>query len=539
MKTRIAIIFLSFSLFFAGSLAAVTPGVSATRIDEINILTTTESYDPILYEAGHLIAQSWRELGFEVSVRTRDLMPHIQIFYDEQDFDVAILLWTGRVDRLDPHFFLSTLSSEQTGLGENNPGGYVNLDYDTILEKQQKEFDVNARRELVHEAQRIIVEDQPLHVLYYRDQAMVFNHETFANYEVMAGEGLYNDWTPHSVTPLTENKVLRIGTPSEPDTLNPLDSTTASGWKLLRIVYDRLVRLTPDVEPQPWAAEEIVAVDETTVDVTIRPNMTFHDGVPLTVEDVKFAYEYYIEQDFAYFRSFFQVIDSIEITGERTVRFNLKEPFSPFITVTLSQIPILPKHIWSDIDNPQDLAPDQIPTVGSGPFSIERYDRGEFIELATFKDHFSAEDTEIEGIEFTFYADVEGLFTGLVLGEVDMPGRHIEPAHMRLARDEDHLTIITVPDFGYHKLRYNLRREPFNDVSLRRALAYAIDKTTITNVLLDGLGEPGSSIIAPINTFWHNSNVQKFDYDLDRARELLAEAGYWWDAQGRINYPEN
>lgn len=512
---------------------------AAEPVPAIEILTTTEAYDPIRYEAGFMIAEAWGKLGFEVNVRPMEFSSMIERFYDEQDFDAVISGWSGRVDRLDPQHYLGTMHGGQTGLGANNPGGYVNAEYDRLFELQQREFDVEKRREYVLEMQAIAAPEAPVDVLYYRDEVIAYNNETFAGFVIMAGEGLYNEWTPLLVHPLTDKRVLTIGTPQEPDTINPLASSTVWGWKFMRMMYDKLVRLSPDIEPIPWAASEIIPVDDVTVDVIVRSGMTFHDGMPVTAEDVKFSYDYNIEKDFAYFRPFFSVIDSTELIGDDTVRFHLKEPFAPLITVTFASIPILPKHIWENIDDPQDLAPHQIPTVGSGPFKFDRYDRGEYKRLVKFEDHFAADDIQIDAMDYIIYADAEGVFTGLITGEIDMTAWRMEPGQIPLAERESHLTVVSVPDFGYYHMTPNLRRAPFNDVNARRAMAHAVDKVTMVNVLLDGRGEPGSSVVAPINGFWHNPDVERFEYDLDRARQILEDAGYWWDADGRIHFPNN
>lgn len=509
-----------------------------TLIPPIEILTTTEAYDPIRYEAGFMIAEEWEKMGFTVSVRPLEFSTLLARVGDEQDFDVHILGWSGRVERLDPQHFLQTLYGEQIELGGMNRGGYVNPIYDALFVAQSREFDSEVRRQLVLELQEVYTRDNPLDVLFYRDEVNAFNNTTFTNYVVMAGEALYNEWTPLNIVPLTDKKVLTIGTPQEPDSINPLVSTSVWGWKFMRMTYDKLVRLSPDIEPIPWAAEEIISVDEVTLDIILRSGMTFHDGMPVTVEDVKFTFDYYIEHDFAYFRSFFYMIEEVEILADNHVRFKLEEPYAPFVTVTLTQIPILPKHIWEDIESPTDLTPAQIPTVGSGPFKFDRYDRGEYKRILTFEDHFAADDINIDAVEYIIYADSEGVFTGLITGEIDMTAWRLEPGQIPLAEREDHVTVVNVPDFGYYYLTYNLRREPFGNTELRQALSHLIDKNTIIDVLLEGRGEVGTSVIAPINAYWHNPDVVRYGYNPEIARKILEEAGYRWDAQGRIMYPE-
>ncbi len=506
-------------------------------IDQIEILTTTEAYDPIRYESAFIIADAWRELGFDVIVRPLEFSTLLERFYDQQDFDVTILGWSGRVDRLDPQHFLSTLDSRQTSLGSNNPGGYTNPEYDALFDLQSAEFDAETRRDYVLEMQELVAPDAPLVILYHRDEVIAYNATTFTDMVTMAGEGLYNEWTPLEATPLTDDRVLTIGSPQEPDTLNPLDSTSVWGWKWMRMYYDKLVRLSPEIEPLPWAAASITAVDDLTIDITLREGMTFHDGEPVTAEDVAFTFDYFIDQDFGYFRAFLSAIDSVEANGPLDVRFNLGTPSASFITVTLSQIPILPAHVWSDIADPADLAPDQIPQIGSGPFQFDRYDRGEYKRLTVYPEHFAAADIDIEAMEMIVYADSEGVFTAMQTGQIDMTAWRMEPGQIPLAEQNQDLVVVGVPDFGYFHMTWNLRRAPFDNVAARRALTMATDRQRMVDVLLDGRGEVGSSVVAPVNAFWHNPFIERFDYDLDAARAELEAAGFTWDADGRIVAP--
>ncbi len=519
------------------AIALTAPSVAQDPVPAVEIITTTESYDPIRYEAAFIIADAWSELGLEVTVRPTEFSTALESFYDQQDFDVTILGWSGRVERLDPQHFLGTLDGRQASLGGNNPGGYDNPEYDDLFDAQGAEFDAEARREIVHDMQELYMPEIPVVVLFHRDEVVAYNNTTFDNLVSMAGEGLYNEWTPMQAEPLTDDRVLTIGGPQAPDTINPLDSTSVWGWKWMRMYYDKLVRLSPESEPVPWAAESIDPVDDTTIEITLRDGMTWHDGEPVTVEDVKFTFDYYIDQEFGYFSGFLGPLASTEVVDERTIRFNLETPFAPFTVVTLSQIPILPSHIWSEIDEPADLAPEDIPTIGSGPFAFDQYDRGEYMRLSTYGDHFAADDIPIDGVEFIIYADAEGVFTGLQTSEIDMTAWRMEPGQIPLAEGEDDLTVVSVPDFGYFHMTYNLRREPFDDVAVRRALTMATDRERMVNVLLDGRGEVGSTVIAPVNTYWHNPFTERFDYDLDAARVELEEAGYSWDEDGRLLQP--
>ena len=492
----------------------------------IELMTTTEGYDPIRYEAAFMIADAWEELGFEVDVQPTEFSTLIETFYDEQDFQVAISGWSGRVDRLDPQHYLGTLYGENTDLGGNNAGGWVDDEFDELFRAQQAEGDQDARAEYVREAQAVAAEDMPVNVLFYRDEVVGYNNTTFENYTEMSGEALYNEWTPSTVSPLTDDLSLTIGTPEEPDTINPLDATTVWAWKFVRMYYDKLVRLSPDAEPEPWAAESFDALDDTTYEITLRDGMTFHDGEPVTVEDIKFTFDYYQEQEFGYFMPFIEMIEETEIVDDSTVQFHLDSPYGAFPNVTLAQIPILPQHIWADIDEPTELGPDEIPTVGSGPFEFEQYDLGEYQSVVLNEDHWTADDHEIERVELIIYADAEGVFTGLQTGEIDMTAWRMEPGQIPLAEEDEDLTVVNAADFGYYHMTFNTREEPFDDPDVRKALSHAIDKEQIVDVLLDGRGEVGSSVIAPSNPFWHNPDVTTYDFDMDTASQMLEDAGH-------------
>lgn len=521
-------------LAFCVALGAPFMAQAQTAIEPIEILTTTEAYDPIRYEGAYIVAEAWKELGLDVTVTPTEFSTLLGKFYDQQDFKVVISGWSGRVDRLDPQFYLGTLATANTEMGANNPGGYSNPDYDALYDAQAREFDQAKRQEMVHELQEIAAPDAPLVILFHRDEVVAYNKTTFDNMNAMAGEALYSEWVPMQARPLTERKILRYGGPQSPDNINPMLANTVWAWKWLRLYYDRLVRLTPDVEVMNWMAESVTAIDEKTIEVKLRDGLKFHDDMPVTSADVKFSYDYLMNSDYGYFNSYMTSLDSVEIVDDLTVRFNLKEPSAPFASITLSQISILPKHIWEDIENPMELAPADIPTVGSGPFKFNQYTAGEFMKLDKFEDHFHADEIAIDSVEFQIFADSEGVFTAVDTGQIDVTAWRMEAGQIPLAEQNDNLEVVSVPDFGYYHMTYNLREPHFDDPAFRRALTMAVDRERIVNVLLDGRGEVGTGVIAPVNAYWHNPFTERLEFDMDAARAELENAGYSWSGDGKL-----
>jgi peptide/nickel transport system substrate-binding protein len=129
------------------------------------------------------------------------------------------------------------------------------------------------------------------------------------------------------------------------------------------------------------------------------------------------------------------------------------------------------------------------------------------------------------------------MVAGIETGECDMIGQTIEPLQARQLQRTGHLKIQEIRDHGFYVITYNMRRKPFSDLAVRKALAYGIPKSTVLKQLLEDHGELVHSMITPANEFWHNPNVEKYDLDLTKARKVLADAGYTWDEKGAIYYP--
>src|SRR5690625_7997813 len=120
------------------------------------------------------------------------------------------------------------------------------------------------------------------------------------------------------------------------------------------------------------------------------------------------------------------------------------------------------------------------------------------MSLVKFEEHFMADENDIDAIELTVYADAEGVFTGLLTGEIDFTAWRLEPGQIPLAEENEDLTVVSVPDFGYYHLTPNLRRAPFDDRETPRALMHAVDQERLVYVLLYGHAGRGSSGHDPV-----------------------------------------
>ncbi len=517
-----------------------------TRVPKIKLLAPTASYDTRRWEAVLLMATIWQDLGFDVGLRGfPDLFTLLaEVASQPFDWDAYVSGYVGRPHRLDPDEFLFR-PFHCSGIQDHGPNilGYCNPEYDAVVEAQRATLDQEARRDLVYQAQEILARDIPMMTLFHRREVLAYNQADFEGWTPVVGRGLWNLWNMIRVKPKTGDRTLKAGWATDMGTLNPL--ALGPAFEPLQWTYDTLARIGPQGTPVPWAARDWKVVDDTTVEVTLREGMRFHDGEPVTVRDVKFSFDFIKEHGTAgFFPAALSPVDRVEIVDGSVIRFKLLKPFAPLFFTTFSLVYILPQHIWEDVatregvDSPAKW--DNPTPVGSGPFKLIYHRRGEELLLEANKDHF--DPPQVEALLIVAHSNIDAVFASLMDGTVDLPDRSIAALNVPEARAAPHLGLVDTPDHGVFFIGFNLRRPPFDDLQVRRALAHTLDHDTVVEAVLGGFGEPGQAVIAPSNEFWHNPEWEKWfreDYRFDRleARRILEEAGYRWDDQGMIHYP--
>ncbi|MGC9149094.1 MAG: ABC transporter substrate-binding protein [Sulfolobales archaeon] len=536
-------------------LQSLTQTVTRVPVQKITIITTTEAEDPLRWAAVQAIANEWRKLGFDVEVIGLEGSQVDKTCYYQWNFDVCVFGWGARVDRLDPKLFLGLIITDEIGKkgeGRNNPTGYSNPEYDQLYKQFISTMDIQKRRELAFKLQEIFHEDVPRYNIYHSMILVAYNSEKWSNPYQMPGQPLLNEWQPHYITPLTNDTTLVYGSVSEPDSLNPLRASIFYSWQILKFIYDSLVRLGSDGKPIPWMAESINIINDTTIEVKLRQGMVFHDGKPITADDVVFTFKYFLEKKQPVLSQYLISLSDVVKKDDYTVVFYLKYPDAAFLTTTLYMVPILPKHIWENITDPSSLTEDQLQKiikVGSGEFMNPIWVKKEYISLEVFPKHFAYNGIKIgdlivppikvSKILIKYYGNIDGIVNALIRKEIDMTSAGLLPAHVDLLQQYSYIKIIKARSFALSAdLMFNLRRSPFDLKEVRQALLYAIPYDYIINVIYKGYAEKGY-IIAPVNSFWHNPNVKDYEYNLTKARELLAKAGFIWDQNGKIYYPVN
>ena len=517
------------------------------EIRAMKLISRPQSNNPQAFQAAQLIAQEWRKLGLDVQVQA---MPRPQqsdvVWYKREGWDMTMWQMVGRPERSDPDEIVFNLFHSSTAPKGYNFIGYINPEFDKVAEAQRVETDKEKRRELVFKAQEILDRDQPNVFLVYPLRTFPFD-KTVWNEETIVeqpGLGIKNFWTFIEAEPLGDQKDLIINGIEPLNAINPLYISGATDSWVTELIWDRLLRIDRTGLPEPWAAESYNWIDKTTIDVTIRAGMKWHDGKPVTAEDVKFSFEAPNMGDEApMYKPFVKNIDSVTVTGPLTVRFKLKTPQAAFLTSSLSKINLAPKHIWEPIikdlmDKPENAEAYQEDTpIGSGPFKYVRWKQQEEVVLEANPEHWSP--PKMERWILRIVTNVEATVGMLRSGELNFLGEYNgDPKVIAdIAKKDGDLAIVQTPDVGFQYATFNQRVPPFNDANFRRALSTAINRQLMVAAAWNGAAVPANSPVSVALEYWHNPKTDNMKTGLDLAKQILEDAGYTW-VKGKLHYPD-
>ena len=505
-------------------------------VEPMSVLTSNASFDPVRPEMGRLITQACKGIGWDVKLAAEDYNLGITKVFTEKDFDMFIVRWTGRANRIDPETFISMMHSSS---GSYNKWGYNNARVDALAKSQQITMDPNKRREFVYEAQAEIFNDVATCPIVYPSMTNAYREDRLDGLVPMMGEGIGSFWSDMNVSTKSGDAYVRTGQTSALKNLNPVSATDSNEFKELRMIYDRLIQVGADGGIVPWAATSVTAVDDTTIDIVLRDGMKFHDGKPVTIEDVKFTFEYCTKWKAPFFISSLEKFSSMDITGSNSMRIKLSEPHAPLMNNFFAQIFILPQHIWKDIPEKVDI--DDVLNfanenpVGSGPFKFDYWDRGKELKVSANTSHF--QPPKCGGIIRITYGSHDAMAAAIEAGECDRTRYILKPALVQDLNKVEGVVGRGYDSHGMYGFMFNHLRGPLQDRSFREAMDLIIPRDVIRDIVMAGYATNGGSVIAPANEFWHNSAVVGRSQNVNKARDVLAQAGYSWDGDGKLLYP--
>lgn len=311
---------------------------------------------------------------------------------------------------------------------------------------------------------------------------------------------------------------LVIATGTDAVTLDVQDVTDTPTFNITGHIFERLFKLTPEGNIEPHLAASYDINDSgTVVTLTLRDDVSFHDGTPFNAEAVKLNIERIQDPELAHaFAVLVSKIVEVRTPGEFTVELILEEPFAPLL-------PHL-THASVGMMAPSSFADEAIyeRPVGTGPFKLGSWVRGQELVLVR-NDSYWGEAPALNTI--TFRPIPEGTTRlGLVeTGEAHV-ATHVPPQHVERIDALPGVSVVKADSMRTIYIFFNHAREPFTDVRLRQAINYAIDKEAIVDFVLGGAGRVSDAAIAPAVFGYAPTGV--YEYNPERAKELLAEAGF-------------
>jgi peptide/nickel transport system substrate-binding protein len=319
-----------------------------------------------------------------------------------------------------------------------------------------------------------------------------------------------------------ESETLRVGISVDEGTLTPYSYVSGPGLQIVNLVYDCLFQADADNIPQPWLVSDYtISDDQLTYTLNLHENVKWHDGVPFTSEDVKFTYEYIMKYNKSRFTKPSKVITGIKTEGDHTVVFTLDKPRINFLIQPFADMPILPKHIWESIDNPDEATA----TVGTGPYLLTEIKLGQLYRFKANNDYFKG-TVMVDEIVIPIIKDNNAMFTAIRAGELDMAGRELAPELISDFSEDKNLEIIKGAGFGTTMLQFNSENEHLSKTEFRQALTWATDMKDIVNLVMLSAATPGSMGFIHPSSAYYNSSVNKYSQDFNKSNELLEDLGY-------------
>ena len=325
---------------------------------------------------------------------------------------------------------------------------------------------------------------------------------------------------------------LRAVFSADPPTLDPAHATDTTSSAVIRQVFDGLLELDETLTPVPALARSVrVSPDGRAYTFALRPGVRFHNGRELRAADVTYSFERaargkrpWVFEKITGARDFTKgaagALAGVRVVDDLTVEVRLDRPFAPFLhLMAYDAAAVVPR------DEVERRGPGFAShPVGTGAFRFVSWRRDDQVVLERFPGHFRG-PAPLERVVFRITPAEITRFNEYRAGQLDLTD--IPTGQCRSVQADPRLRgeAAVWPTLGTHGLRFNVERPPFSDARLRRALAHAIDPTIVVERLLEGCVHPARGILPPALP-GYSPAVRRLPLDRERAKRLLAEAGY-------------
>jgi peptide/nickel transport system substrate-binding protein len=321
---------------------------------------------------------------------------------------------------------------------------------------------------------------------------------------------------------------------SEPPGLD-LTATPASATATVVFfnIQEALVKVDQQGKLGPWLAERWHTADNVNYTFFLKKGVRFHNGRPFTAEDAKFVLDRARNPETKHPHvKHYEDITAIHVKDEHTITVSLKQPNAMFLYNLARQGSVMyPREAVGQLKSEP---------IGTGPFTLARWDRGDRIVLKKNPAYHVAGAPKLEHVTFRYIPDPNAALAALRAGDVDVVGFGLGPENVEVVRKAANLQVIVGQTTSDVVLALNNAKKPYSDVRVRRALTHAVDKAEIVKATMFGFGRVLGSNVDPLNPYFVDMS-KAVPHDPAKAKQLLAEAGYpnGFDAVLKVspNYP--
>jgi ABC-type transport system substrate-binding protein len=492
----------------------------------LNHGSNSRPYLPWPEEVAKQVAGDLEDVGFEVEIRPEPWSSYIPTVENGRH-QLALLGWSADVPDTD-NFLSALLHSASAEVGSaNNISFYRSKEVDARIDEARRVYDEARRDRLYREAQEIIFRDVPMVPLVYTDRRIA---------HAIAFGPLAVEPVTHPILRLVKQPVdaeLIFLRGSDSNKLDPGDVTDGESSKVIEQVYDQLVRYKPGtIEIEPALATSWASNEEHTVwTFQIRQGVTFHDGSALDGAAVVDTFERmrdpghrfsFPDGQWSNWKGLFGFVDGVEVGSHPLeVVFRCNQPAPPFFLKQLAMF-------TCSIISPRALAElgteIRIHPVGTGPFRFVSWDKGREIRLARNEAYWDG-PPRLATLKFHISEDPTVRANRLIAGSGAHLIDNLGPDTIPQLEAHKGVAVASRPSSSFCYLAMNTMKPPFDDVRVRQAVAFAINKPNLIRLAYRGYAYPAPVPVPPGFNGYHE-DLQDRERDVEKAKALLREAGY-------------